>query len=39
MLNRALQSTAPDHALLQDIEEKSERFDAAAAKYSAKVAA
>jgi coatomer protein complex subunit epsilon len=34
---RRLQETEPSHALLADIQEKSEFFDTAAAKYSAKV--
>ena len=33
-----LQSLAPEHALLRDVEEKSKLFDTAAGKYSAKVA-
>ncbi|KAL4795424.1 coatomer epsilon subunit-domain-containing protein [Aspergillus venezuelensis] len=36
-LEKRLQKTDPSHALLTDIQEKSELFDAAAAKYSAKV--
>ncbi|KAL4869787.1 hypothetical protein BDV12DRAFT_196014 [Aspergillus spectabilis] len=36
-LEARLQETDPSHALLADIQEKSEFFDAAAAKYSAKV--
>ncbi|KAI9369205.1 coatomer epsilon subunit-domain-containing protein [Aspergillus egyptiacus] len=36
-LEKRLQETEPSHALLVDIQEKSEFFDAAAAKYSAKV--
>lgn len=35
----SLESTAPDHPFLQDLQEKSDSFDKAAAKYSAKVAA
>jgi coatomer protein complex subunit epsilon len=35
--NRKLQQLQPSHALLADIQEKSEFFDAAAAKYSPKV--
>lgn len=34
-----LQSTAPNHHFLTDLEEKSSLFDKAATKYSAKVAA
>jgi coatomer protein complex subunit epsilon len=34
-----LQSGAPNHHFLQDLEEKSALFDKAATKYSAKVAA
>lgn len=37
ILHRRLRETQPSHALLADIQEKSEFFDAAAAKYSAKV--
>lgn len=33
-----LQQAKPDHALLADIQEKSEFFDTAAAKYAPKVA-
>ncbi|KAL2823077.1 coatomer epsilon subunit-domain-containing protein [Aspergillus granulosus] len=36
-LEKRLQETEPSHALLADIQEKSEFFDTAAAKYSAKV--
>ncbi|OJJ62765.1 hypothetical protein ASPSYDRAFT_55525 [Aspergillus sydowii CBS 593.65] len=36
-LEERLRETQPSHALLADIQEKSEFFDAAAAKYSAKV--
>ncbi|KAL3452290.1 coatomer epsilon subunit-domain-containing protein [Aspergillus insuetus] len=36
-LEKRLQETEPSHALLTDIQEKSEFFDTAAAKYSAKV--
>ncbi|KAL3467986.1 coatomer epsilon subunit-domain-containing protein [Aspergillus heterothallicus] len=36
-LEKRLQETEPSHALLVDIQEKSEFFDTAAAKYSAKV--
>ncbi|KAL4940679.1 hypothetical protein BDV06DRAFT_213252 [Aspergillus oleicola] len=36
-LEKRLRETEPSHALLTDIQEKSELFDAAAAKYSAKV--
>merc|ERR1711964_307048 len=38
-LKADLQSTAPNHYFLQDLEEKSSLFDKAATKYSAKVAA
>ncbi|PVH89136.1 hypothetical protein DL98DRAFT_647717 [Cadophora sp. DSE1049] len=38
-LKADLQSTAPNHHFLQDLEEKSLLFDKAATKYSAKVAA
>merc|ERR1712000_151824 len=38
-LKADLQSTAPNHHFLQDLEEKSSLFDKAATKYSAKVAA
>lgn len=34
-----LQTSAPNHHFLQDLEEKSSLFDKAATKYSAKVAA
>lgn len=34
----SLQSIAPEHPLLTDIQEKSMQFDQAATKYSAKVA-
>lgn len=34
-----LKKVAPNHQLLVDLEEKSAAFDAAASKYSAKVAA
>ena len=33
-----LESAAPEHAFLTDLEEKSKLFDKAATKYSAKVA-
>ncbi len=36
---RTLKKIAPKHQLLVDLEEKSAAFDAAASKYSAKVAA
>lgn len=36
---RSLKKTAPQHAFLTDLEEKSQLFDAAASKFSAKVAA
>ncbi|KAL4950676.1 coatomer epsilon subunit-domain-containing protein [Aspergillus filifer] len=36
-LEKRLQETEPGHALLTDIQEKSDLFDAAAAKYSAKI--
>jgi coatomer protein complex subunit epsilon len=36
-LERRLQLVEPSHALLADIQEKSDFFDTAAAKYSAKV--
>ncbi|KAL2795071.1 coatomer epsilon subunit-domain-containing protein [Aspergillus keveii] len=36
-LEKRLQDTEPSHALLADVQEKSEFFDTAAAKYSAKV--
>lgn len=36
---RSLRKTAPQHAFLTDLEEKSQLFDAAASKFSAKVAA
>ncbi|KAL2855842.1 coatomer epsilon subunit-domain-containing protein [Aspergillus pseudoustus] len=36
-LEKRLQETEPSHALLTDIQEKSELFDTAAGKYSAKV--
>lgn len=36
--NRSLQAVSPNHALLQDLQEKSELFDKAAAKYTAKAA-
>ncbi|KAL4900946.1 hypothetical protein BDW74DRAFT_89078 [Aspergillus multicolor] len=36
-LEKRLQETEPSHALLADIQEKSDFFDTAAAKYSAKV--
>ncbi|KAF4975267.1 hypothetical protein FZEAL_7934 [Fusarium zealandicum] len=38
-LTEQLQSAAPDHQLLADLEEKSALFDKAATKYSAKVSA
>lgn len=37
--HRSLTSTAPQHAFLTDLKEKSDLFDAAAAKFSAKVSA
>lgn len=37
--HRTLEKTAPQHAFLTDLQEKSELFDAAAAKFSAKVSA
>lgn len=36
---RTLKKTAPQHAFLTDLQEKSDLFDAAAAKFSAKVSA
>jgi len=36
---RTLQTTAPSHIFLTDLEQKSELFDKAAAKYSARVGA
>lgn len=39
VLNSSLESVSPDHDFLQDLKEKSESFDKAATKYSAKVAA
>lgn len=38
-LTASLKKAAPEHALLKDLEEKSSLFDAAAAKFTAKVSA
>jgi coatomer protein complex subunit epsilon len=38
-MDSSLSSAAPEHPLLVDIQEKSELFDKAAAKYTAKSAA
>lgn len=38
-LTASLKKSAPEHALLKDLEEKSSLFDTAAAKFTAKVSA